>query len=367
VMVRYLDGNDCYPGGGGHPSDAIPAVLAAAETAGAAVPDVLTAITLAYELHYSLFQATRIFAQGLDHALYTAMASAAGAAKVLGLDAEQTAQALAIATTSNIALGATRRGQLSMWKGCAGANGARNGLFAALAAQAGLTGPDAPIEGVHGLQELIGEFRLAPLTPPHGAFRIGRADMKYYVTEYHSQGPIHAALQLRRALSVDAIERIAVHTYTFAHKEIGSGAEKWRPTTRETADHSLPYTVAAVLLDGAFSDAIFSPERFTDPRILALADRITVHDDPELTRQFPQAFPCRVEITTRDGKNHVARLQNPRGHHDDPMSDDEVADKFRALAGQRLPPSRVEAALQRLWHVEQCSTIHELFGLLQID
>jgi 2-methylcitrate dehydratase len=326
----------------------------------------MTAITLAYELHYVLFHATRMFSKGLDHPFYTAIASAAGTARVLGLDREQTAQALSLAATPNLALGATRRGQLSMWKGCAGANAARNGVFAAYAAQAGMTGPDAPIDGRHGLRELIGPFELSPLTESGGAFRIGRADMKSCVTEYHSQGPISAALQLRRELTVEAIERIAIHTYTFAHQEIGSGAEKWRPTTRETADHSLPYTVAAALVDGRFSDAVFAPERFSDRRILALADRIEVHDDPELSRQFPHAFPCRVEITTAEGTVHVAGRQVPRGHHDDPMSDAEVADKFRQLAGRQLPPSQVEQVLERLWNLDPGSRIGDLFVLLQI-
>lgn len=362
VMTRYLDGNDCCPGGGGHPSDAIPAVLAVAEWADASGADAVAAIVLAYELHHALFQAARIFSKGLDHPLYTAVASAAAAAKLLRLDQARTAHAVSLALTANLALGATRRGELSMWKGCAGANAARNGVFAAFAAGEGLTGPDAPFEGSHGLFELVGRFELGPL----GTSRILQTDMKSLVTEYHSQGPISAALELRQSLDVAAIERIAIHTYTFAYKETGSGREKWRPLTRETADHSLPYTVAAVLVDGAFSDAIFAPERFQDPRILALADRITVHDDPALSVQVPGAFPCRLEIATADGRVHAAGRQYPRGHHDDPMSDAEVADKFRDLAGRKLSPASVERALDVLWNADRASRISDLLVPLQV-
>jgi 2-methylcitrate dehydratase len=366
VMTRYLDGNDCCPGGGGHPSDAIPAILAMAEWADAGPAEALGAIVLAYELHHALFQAARIFSKGLDHPLYTAIAVAAATAKVLRLQRTQMGHAVALALTSNLALGATRRGELSMWKGCAGANAARNGVFAALAAGEGLTGPDAPFEGTHGLFELTGGFELGPLADTSGTFRILQTDMKSLVTEYHTQGPVGAALELRKGLDVGAIERIAIHTYSFAYKEIGSGREKWRPRTRETADHSLPYTVAAVLVDGAFSDAIFAPERFTDDRILALADRISVHDDPALSAQVPQAFPCRLEITTADGRIHAAGRQVPRGHHDDPMSDAEVAAKFRDLAGRKLAPASVERALDVLWNAERACRISDLLAPLQV-
>lgn len=338
-------------------------MLAVAEWSDAGGAEALTAIALAYELHHALFQAARVFTKGLDHPLYTAVASAAAAARLLRLPRAQTAHAVSLALTANLALGATRRGELSMWKGCAGANAARNGVFAALAAGEGMTGPDAPFEGAHGLMDLVGCFALGPLADSSGAFRILATDMKSLVTEYHAQGPIGAALALRAGLEVGAIERVDIHTYAFAYKEIGSGPEKWRPKTRETADHSLPYQVAAVLLDGAFSDAMFAPERLTDPRILALADRIRVHEDPALSARLPDAFPCRVEITTADGRVHRAGLHYPRGHHADPMSDAEVAGKFRDLAGRRL--ADVDRALDVLWNAERASRISDLLAPLQ--
>jgi 2-methylcitrate dehydratase len=367
VMGRYLDGNDVCPGGGGHPSDGIAAVLAVAEWTGAAGTDAIAAIALAYEIHHALFQATRVFARGLDHPFYTAVASAAACARLLRLDPARTAHAVSLAATANLALGATRRGELSMWKGCAGGNAARNGVFAALAAAEGVTGPDAPFEGIHGLHEQVGEIKLGPLAGAGEAFRILQTDMKSLVTEYHTQGPIAAALELRRALDPGAIQAVAIHTYTFAHKEIGSGREKWRPQTRETADHSLPYTVAAVLVDGAFSDRIFHPERFRDPRILALADRVTVHDDPDLSAQVPGAFPCRVEITLQDGSTRAASRRNPRGHHDDPLSDGEVGAKFRDLAGRKLGAARAEAALSTLWNADRWAAVADLPALLYVE
>jgi 2-methylcitrate dehydratase len=363
VMTRYLDGNDCFPGGGGHPSSVIAPVLAAAQVVDAEGRDVIAAIAAGYEVHRALHESLRVMTKGLDHAFYVAIASAAASARILRLDLSQTANAIALAVTGNLPLGVTRRGHLSMWKGAAEANAARNGLFAALLAQAGMTGPERAFEGKLGLHELTGPVDLGRLRrePP----ALIEADMKFLITEYHSQGPLMAALKLRAGLDADAIETIHIRTYEFAYKEIGSGREKWRPSTRETADHSLPYIVAAALVDGSFSDAIFAPDRFTDRRVLALADRITIAEDAEFTRQFPHKFRSHVEITMKDGAARAAGLDYPHGHHEDPMTDAEVCDKFAMLAGRKLRPIQIERALKRIWSFEKCTRIDDLFDALE--
>jgi 2-methylcitrate dehydratase len=284
---------------------------------------------------------------------------------VLRLDHVRAINAIALAVTANLPLAVTRRGRLSMWKGVAEANGARNGLFAALLAQAGMTGPDRPFEGALGLHHLLG-----PVDPGligRAPLAIVDADMKFYVTEYHSQGPLAAALSLAGGLDVADIAAIHIRTYAFAHHEIGSGPEKWRPATRETADHSLPWIVAASLIDGAFSDATFAPARFGDPRILALADRITVAEAPEFTGAFPQEFRSHVEIALRDGTRRSAGLDVPHGHHDDPLTDAEVDAKFAMLAGRKLPPARAAQALRLIRDFEQCTRLDDLFDALTIE
>jgi 2-methylcitrate dehydratase len=365
AMGRYLDGNDCFPGGGGHPSGVIAAVLAAAQLAGADARAAIAAIVAGYEVHHALHASLRVMTKGFDHAFYPAVAAAAAAANVLRLDHARSVNAIALAVTANLPLAVTRRGQLSMWKGVAEANGARNGLFAALLAQAGMTGPDKPFEGALGLYHLVGPVDASLLG--RAPLAIVSADMKFYVTEYHSQGPLAAALSLSAGLDLDAIAAIHVRTYAFAYKEIGSGAEKWRPATRETADHSLPYIVAAALVEGRFSDAIFAPERFSDPRILALADKITVAEEAEFTRAFPEKFRSHVEITLRDGTCRTAGLEVPHGHHDDPLTDAEVAEKFAMLAGRKLAPERVADALRLIRDFENRSRLDDLFDALVVE
>ena len=363
VMARYLDGNDTFPGGGGHPSDLISPVVAVAEATGANGKSTIAAIALAYEVYLAFFRGARMRDHGMDHVLYTAAGSAIGAAKLLGLDLPKLEHTVALAVTPNLALHATRRGDLSMWKGCAAANAARNGVFAALLAAGGMTGPDGAIDGSHGLRELVGKFELGEL-PQKSGWAITRSNIKYFLAEYHSQAPITLALGLSRELTPADIESVTIYTYWFAWSEIGSEPEKWHPATRESADHSLPFIIAAVLIDRGFSDEIFSQERLRDPAVYALADRIAVKEDPAFTKRFPDEIPCRIEIRTRAGEVKTASVDYPRGHVKNPLSDEEVTAKFKSLAGRLLSPKETEIALEKVWNLDKAKNLHGLLEAL---
>ena len=239
-------------------------------------------------------------------------------------------------------------------------------MFAAVLASQGMTGPDHVIEGSHGLRELVPEFDYPPLPGQGRPFRLPEAQMKYFLSESHSHAPITAALELHRQVKAEDIKNITIYTYWFAWSEIGSEREKWRPTTRETADHSLPYIVSAVLLDGRFGDEIFSDERIQDERIHQLSDKIEIKEDPELSKQFPDKYPCRMEITTKSGKTLTANVEHPRGHYKNPMTDEEVSEKFRMLAGRVLPKKQVEQALAWLWKFEEASDLDPFFEMVNI-
>lgn len=367
VMARYLDGNDTFPGGGGHPSDLISPVLAIADATGADGSAAIAAIALAYEVYYAFFGGACILRdRGLDHAFFTAVGSAVGASKLLGVNQEKLANAVSLSITPNVALHATRRGHLSMWKGCAGGNAARNGVFAALLASAGMTGPENAIEGSDGLRQLVGKFALGELAKESGTFAVTRSNLKYFLSEYHSQAPITVALRLSRELRPQDIESVTIHTYWFTWSEIGSGPEKWHPTTRESADHSLPFIIAAVLIDREFSDAIFSEERLRDPQVHALADKVTVKEEPEFTRRFPSIIPCRIEIRTRAGDIKTDSVDYPRGHVKNPMSDEEVVVKFKNLASRVLAPGQIDAVMERAWNLEKAHNVRSLLEALRI-
>src|SRR5262249_25059544 len=150
-----------------------------------------------------------------------------------------------------------------MWKGCATAVAAKAGLFAAMLAREGMTGPSAAFEGRHGLWEQVtAPFTIGELGGRGVPFAIERTHFKFVATEYHAQAPIALALDLRTKVGVDEIESLEVRMYAMAHSEIGSEPAKWDPRTRETADHSLPYMLAVALREGRVTPASFEPDRY---------------------------------------------------------------------------------------------------------
>src|SRR5262245_58104670 len=166
LLIRYLDFNDTYlslePA---HPSDNLAAVLAVGEAAGSSGRDLITAAVLAYEVQCRLCDAASLRKHGVDHVTYGAISSALAACKLLRLDAVKTTHAVGLAGVANVALRQTRSGELSMWKGCAFANAARNAVFAAMIAAEGLTGPAPIFEGDLGFMRLVSRepFTLPPL------------------------------------------------------------------------------------------------------------------------------------------------------------------------------------------------------------
>ncbi len=358
LLIRYLDYNDTYlslePA---HPSDNLAAVLAAGEIAKSDGTELIAAAVLAYEIQCRLCDASSLRKNGFDHVTYGALSSALAACKLLDLNVEQMTHALGIAGVCNTALRQTRSGELSMWKGCAFANAARNGVFAALLAKDGMTGPAPIFEGDLGFMKLLtGPFTVAEMGGDGRPFMITSTYIKFWPAEYHSQSAIDAALQLRPEIGDPAtIQSIDIHTFDAAVDIIGKDPEKWRPKTRETADHSLPYCTAVALVDGDVTLESFSDDRLADEALLALVGKVKIHRDAELSKRYPAGIPNRLTITMNDGRSLVREVEFPRGHAQNPMSDDEVEQKFRRLVEPRYGKQRSKRILKELWRLEDAS------------
>src|SRR5262249_30236530 len=138
-----------------HPSDNLAAVLAVGDALKVYGEDLIVAAALAYEVQCRLCDAASLRKHGIDHVTYGAISSGLAAVKLIRLDVKRTTQAVGIAGVCNVALRQTRSGELSEWKGCAFANAARNGVFAATLAAEGLTGPAPIFEGDLGFEKLV--------------------------------------------------------------------------------------------------------------------------------------------------------------------------------------------------------------------
>ncbi len=366
TMIRCLDYNDTYlslePA---HPSDNLSAALAQAETGDLGGRELITALVIGYEVQCRLCDAASLRMRGWDHVTYGAISTALVAGNLLGLTREEMVHALGLAGVPNITLRQTRVGELSMWKGCAFANAARNGLFAARLAKFGMTGPAPLFEGEKGFfNQVSGPFTLAPMAGGKNPFKILETYIKFYPAEYHAQTGIVAALELRPEVpSIDEIVGICIEACDACVDIIGSEPEKWRPNTRETADHSLPYCVAVALLDGAVSLESFEPKKITDPRLVELIQKISVSRNKELSAQYPEASPNEVRIELRSGKILQRRVTYGRGHPKNPMTDAEVEAKFRGLARPILSEQRMNQVLETMWQLEEVSKLGSLFRL----
>ncbi|MCS6863862.1 MAG: MmgE/PrpD family protein [Gemmataceae bacterium] len=371
LLIRYLDFNDTYlslePA---HPSDNIAAVLAVGEAMGASGRDLITATVLAYEIQCRFCDAASLRKHGIDHVTYGAISSALAAAKLMRLDIPRMVHTIGLAGVCNIALRQTRSGELSMWKGCAFANAARNGVFAATLAAEGMTGPAPIFEGDLGFFQLVSRQAFTPA--PFGAeagnndgFMINKTYIKYWPAEYHSQSAIDAALQLRAALKGDVsqVQGIDIATFEASYNIIGKYPEAWAPRTRETADHSLPYCTAAALYDGDVSLETFDPAHFTNPQLVAFTRKVTVRHDPTLDARYPRGIPNRITLTLTDGRQLVKEVEFPRGHAGNPMTDAEVEAKFRRLAEPRYGPAKADQILARCWELEKLTSVTELMTL----
>ncbi len=371
LLIRYLDFNDTYlskePA---HPSDNLAAVLAVGEAATSGGKDLITAAVLAYEIQCRFCDAASLRKHGVDHVTYGAISSAVASAKLLKLDITKTTHAVGIAGVCNTALRQTRSGELSMWKGCAFANAARNGVFAATLAADGMTGPAPIFEGDLGFFNLVAREAFTPA--PFGAeagntdgFMINKTYIKFWPAEYHSQSAIDAALHLRAELNGDVskVASIDIHTFEASYNIIGKYPEAWAPKTRETADHSLPYCTAAALHDGDVYLETFDEARFTDAKLVDFTSKVKVHWDKTLDPRYPTGIPNRISVKLTDGRTLEKLVEFPRGHAGNPMTDAEVEAKFRRAVEPKYGKPRADAILARCWELEKLTSVTELVKL----
>lgn len=368
ILVRYLDCNDAYAARGtGHPSDMIPGVLAVAGGHRANGRAVITAITAAYEVFCRL--ADEVPLKGWDQGMYAAIGATCGIGMILGLDRKAMGNAISIAITTGIPLGVTRVGELSMWKGCATAAAVRTGVFATELASEGMTGPVNPFEGRDGLWQHLGVD--APKWEASGSgakpFRITATSFKAYPSVVHTQGPIGLVLELRQQVGTAEIESVHMATYSEAVRRTATEAEKWDPKTRETADHSIPYLVAAAFQDGGVTPATFSPSRVQDPALRSLIKKLKVVEEPAFTSRYPAESCTRIEVTTTDGRRLTAETSHPKGHYRNPLTDEEVEGKFRGLASGALGVEGCDRVLAEVWDLENTATLDRLFESLVIS
>ncbi len=371
LLIRALDYNDIYwvqdPS---HPSDLLGTALAAAEVNRCSGEELITAIVLAYELEMRWCHAAHpgIREVGWHHATLTQFVSPLVAGILYRLDLDQMIAAIGISGSSHFTLGGVVAGHLTNMKNTADPLAAQAGVYAALMAREGYSGPVEVLEGKEGLFEVLSNVRWDADELFKGLgedFLITNCSYKAFPTEALTHQPISAVLHLRERNQIDPdkIEEILVETTTRG-ADILSDPTKYQPDTKETADHSLPYVVAAAAADGHVLPESFDEQKLFDPKIRALLPKIKVVADKEIDSLFPKVKRARVRIRTTDGQNYQHQTDIAKGDPADPMSDEDLEAKFFANGRKVLPESRLESIIQATKELETVAEIEDYMALL---
>jgi len=383
LCIRAMDYNDIYwKADPSHPSDIIPAALSICEMQGADGPsgsagkDLILGTIIAYEIEMRLAEFGRpgIREYGWHHATITSIASPYAAGRMLGLPPEQIQQAVGISASPSMCLGAVTAGKLTNMKNTVDPMATRAGVEAALLAAGGYSGPEHVIDGkegfIHCFEHFKGSFDVETLTKdlptgPGDRYRILICGMKSFPIEALSHAPLTAMMKIvhEHAIAPGDVSEIKVEVIARAADILGDPA-KYRPTSKETADHSLPYSLAVGLVDGMVTPLQFKQERIDDPALIPVMDKIKVVPNDEFEALFPEFQPSQVTITLVDGTSHTQRVDVPKGDPRDPMTEEEIAVKFTALGTEVVGADRCGRLRELIMAIENEDTLERLFTLM---
>src|ERR1700741_5237976 len=373
LMIRCMDYNDIYwKQDPSHPSDIFPAAMASCERAKSEGRELIVGLVLGHEFEMRFCEAAfpGIRERGWHHATLTAFVSPFVAGRSLRLPWEQIQHAVAISASRHCTLGAVTAGKLTMMKNTVDPMATQSGMFAALLAEKGYTGPEHVIDGKEGLAHCFGpEWKLNILTDGLGdSWRITQCGMKFFPTEALTHAPISAVLDLvkKNDLHPDQIAKVQIRSLARA-ADILSDPSKYDPRTKETADHSLPYVIAAALVDRQVTPAQFEMAKIMDSKIREQLKKVEVVADPEIEKVFPALQRVVVTITTNDGQSFTEQLDYPKGDPRNPLTDQEIEEKFSALADGVLSLEEQKKLKDAIWNMEKLGSVSKLMALMKAD
>ena len=373
LMIRCMDYNDIYwKQDPSHPSDIFPAAMACCERARSDGKELIVGFVLGHEFEMRLCEAAfpGIRERGWHHATLTAFASPIVAGRALRLPWDKIQHAIGISASRHCTMGAVTAGKLTMMKNTVDPMATQSGVLAALLAEKGYSGPEHVIDGKEGLAHCYGpEWKLNLLTDGLGeSWRITQCGMKFFPTEALTHTPISAVLDLVKSndLHPENVTKIQIRSLARA-ADILSDPSKYDPHTKETADHSLPYVIAAALAERQVTPAQFEMKKIMDPTIRAQLRKVEVVADPEIEKVFPALQRVIVNITTTDGRTLSKQLDYPKGDPRNPLSDAEIEEKFAALAEGVLSKDAQKKLVNAIWNLEKLASVSKLMAMMKAD
>ncbi|MGH8699617.1 MAG: MmgE/PrpD family protein [Burkholderiales bacterium] len=387
VLLRCHDYNDFFVGlrNSGHSSDILSGVIAAAEWTNAPGKKLLSAVAVGYEMVGAAFDAFSTAPGGWDYTNLMSLGATAAIARLLNLNADQTREAMGMTVVPHFASDEiesgelNRRGDLSMWKRFNGADAVRNALQACLLAQVGAEAAVRPFVGKCGfIQKMNMKDDPIPvlrerLDPRKPLSRVNDAFMKRWPVGSVAQSAIQAAIQARsRIKDLSRIKQLRVFAEEGAYDHLVKvRQDPWHPISRETADHSLPYIVAAAVLDGAITVGSFTPKMVLNPERQAFIGKVACAPALELGshamgkhKRVEMGYLSRVEVELDDGTVVHGDARPFPGHHKNPFTDADLNDKLRENVEPVAGAQRAARLGSLLWSLDKVRSTRELTRLL---
>ncbi|MDR1204192.1 MAG: MmgE/PrpD family protein, partial [Peptococcaceae bacterium] len=368
-LVRFLDFNDC--GGGAHNSDSIPGILAVAECEKASGRDLLTSVVVSYELGARVTEATgkswgeSLGAKGWTPDFRGGLNMPPSLGRLMKLSESQIANAIGICASHSLPLGIldTDNEENTMSKNLRFGFVSYSAVMACQLAARGFTGPERVVEGENGVGQVVlqGNINIDRMTDFSG-WRILQTRHKYLPANISSIAHILATLSIVNAhdLKPEQIQSVRVRAGLKESRHTTWFGKKY-PRNAESADHSAFYANAVAIKEHAYGPESFDPDKFTDPVVLDLIEKITVEPDPSIPERGRGGIS---EITTTDGRRFEKRIDIPHGFGDDPLTDAELESKFGKMAAKYMGDAQIHKIFDTVWNLEEVNNVEDLTSLM---
>lgn len=372
TMLRYLDYMDSHAGSDPcHPCFNIPPCLAVGERVGASGQDLIAATVAGYEIQIRFQEACRITSRGWFSGTYLQFSVPLAVGRLLGLDIDQLTNAIAISATHANTLNAVSVGSIPASKSVADGMVASTAVIAALMAQKGLAGPKDIVESSGGFEKAVAgridEERL--LAPVATNYKIMEVNTKWFNTVRTAQTAVAGVFGLfqKHQLTWRDVEAITIFLPSgehVGHEGVWNSVSRLRPQNRDSANHSIVFSVAVAVVDGELGPEQYTDVKLQDPYVLSVVDRTSLQSDPSLDPYWPEAAVTRVVLKTKNGQNYEATTLYPPGHHRNRLTDEQMQQKFSKLARQVLNQERMEAVIATVDRLDRLKSLSQLMVLL---
>jgi 2-methylcitrate dehydratase PrpD len=369
ILGHTLELDDTHAEGCIHPATVVvPAALATAEKTGATGKELIASIVVGYEVAIRVAIAVDPVSHRMHgwHATGTCgvLGAAAAAGSLLKLDAARMGWALGLAGVQHTGTWIfTDDG--SMCKRFHAGQAAQGGVLAAFLAKAGFTGPRRILEAPDGGLFMAVSDKSDPERIFRGLGEVFEAAVtapKPFSCCRHEHSTLHGVLKIVEKHHVKAgdVKEVRVKTNSSAYRSVGKIVE---PKTVAESQFSLPFSIGLALVDGRVFHDQFTPERFIDPAVLAVARKVKVVLDPEVDSRYPKHWSADVEIETGSG---VFRefVGDPPGEPGNPLPESYIRDKFRHLAKAALSDETAGKMEEMVLSIESVSSVKQLSSLL---